>query len=221
LFYLSFQRKQKHQGKYWPSKSSLWIKLISIAFCFREAWYKSIRCFGVRQVRDQWTCIPHIWHLSSSLCKFLSFSCLGSCVSIYSDMASRLFKGLSLLLFHLFFPYLYPLVLSCLLDKGSIHFKEWFRTCGMALMIFHQKFIILFSHKKKHEISSEYLLKLHSLYCCCGTIFEAWKVKNVFSNIWYHVIFSPHNLSYEVILKGAKLYSLTDLKSCNLKCNQL
>jgi hypothetical protein len=74
--------------------------------------------------------------------------------------------------------------------------------------------------KKKHEISSEYLLKLHSLYCCCGTIFEAWKVKNVIFNIWYHVIFSPHNLSYEVILKGAELYSLTDLKSYNLKCNQ-
>jgi hypothetical protein len=28
-------------------------------------------------------------------------------------------------------------------------------------------------------------LKLRSLYCCCGTIFEAWKVKNVFSNIWF------------------------------------
>jgi len=38
---------------------------------------------------------------------------------------------------------------------------------------------------KKHEISFEYLLKLRSLYCCCGTIFEAWKVKNVFSNIWF------------------------------------
>jgi hypothetical protein len=29
------------------------------------------------------------------------------------------------------------LVLSCLLDKGSIHFREWFRICGMRLMIFH------------------------------------------------------------------------------------
>jgi hypothetical protein len=48
---------------------------------------------------------------------------------------------------------------------------------------------------RKHEINSEYLLKLRSLYFCCSTIFETWKVDNVFSNIWFSVIFSPHNFS--------------------------
>jgi hypothetical protein len=34
---------------------------------------------------------------------------------------------------------------------------------------------LFYSATIKHEISFEYLLKLHSLYCCCKIIFEAWK----------------------------------------------
>jgi hypothetical protein len=50
------------------------------------------------------------------------------------------------------FPFIFSisisLVLSCLLDKDFIHFKEWFITYGMRVMVFHQKLFILFSHKK-------------------------------------------------------------------------
>jgi hypothetical protein len=75
------------------------------------------------------------------------------------------------------------LVLSCLLNKGSIHSSEWFRTCVMGLMIFFIKSSLFCSSIRRHEICSEYLLKLRSLYCCCKIIFEAWKVKNVLFNI--------------------------------------
>ena len=29
-------------------------------FSFMEAWYKSTKCLGVRQVHDQWPSIPHL-----------------------------------------------------------------------------------------------------------------------------------------------------------------
>ena len=45
---------------------------------------------------------------------------------------------------------------------------------------------------------------------------EMWSM--FFSNISDSMIFSPHNCNLELILKSAKLYSTTILKSCNLKC---
>jgi len=97
------------------------------------------------------------------------------------------------------FPFIFSisitLVLSYLLDKCFIHFRKRFRTCGMWLMIFHKK-----TH---YFVQPQEDMKLHSLYCCCKIIFEAWKVKNVFSNIWSSVIFSSYNFSCGVILKRA------------------
>jgi len=79
--------------------------------------------------------------------------------------------------------------------------------------------LLFYSATRKHEISSEYLLKLRSLYYYCRTIVEAWKVESIFFNIWSSVIFSLRNFRCEVILKRTKLYSLSNLKSCNLKYN--
>jgi hypothetical protein len=79
--------------------------------------------------------------------------------------------------------------------------------------------LLFYSATRKHEISSEYLLKLRSLYYYCRTIVETWKVESIFFNIWSSVIFSLRNFRCEVILKRTELYSLSNLKSCNLKCN--
>jgi hypothetical protein len=79
--------------------------------------------------------------------------------------------------------------------------------------------LLFYSATRKHEISSEYLLKLCSLYYYCRTIVEAWKVESIFFNIWFSMIFSLCNFRCEVILKRTELYLLSNLKSCNLKCN--
>ena len=41
-----------------------------------------------------------------------------------------------------------------------------------------------------------------------------------FSNMSSSLIFFLHNFNWELILKSAELYSLTVLKSCNLRCIQ-
>ena len=79
--------------------------------------------------------------------------------------------------------------------------------------------LLFYSATRKHEISSKYLLKLRSLYYYCRTIVETWKVESIFFNIWSSVIFSLRNFRCEVILKRTELYLLSNLKSCNLKCN--
>ena len=76
------------------------------------------------------------------------------------------------------------------------------------------------SATRRHDINSEYFVNLHSRYCCCRSTFEAWSVVKVFFNMSSSVIFSPHNFNWELILKSAELYSLTVLKSCNLRCIQ-
>jgi hypothetical protein len=78
---------------------------------------------------------------------------------------------------------------------------------------FFIKNLLFCSTTRRHDINFEYLLKLHSSYCCYITIFKAWKEENKFSNIWFYVIFLPQNFSCEVILKRIELYSLTDFKS--------
>jgi hypothetical protein len=57
-------------------------------------------------------------------------------VFISCDMVSCLLNDY-LFSFSIYFFISIPLVIYCLLDKGSIHFREWFRICGMRLMIFH------------------------------------------------------------------------------------
>ena len=73
------------------------------------------------------------------------------------------------------------------------------------------------SATRRHDISSEYFWNLHSWYCFCRSIFQAWNLVNVFSNMSSSVIFSPLNLNCEGILNSIELYSLTLLKSCNLR----
>ena len=85
---------------------------------------------------------------------------------------------------------------------------------------FLNKSSLFCSTTRRHDISSEYFSNLHSRYCYCRSLFEAWNVVNVFSNMSSSVTFSPHNFNCEVILISAKLYSLTLLKSCNLRCIQ-
>ena len=41
---------------------------------------------------------------------------------------------------------------------------------------------------------------------------------NVFSSMSSPMTFSPHNFNWELILNNAELYSLTVLKSYNLRC---
>jgi len=80
------------------------------------------------------------------------------------------------------------LVLSYLLGKGSFTSQNDLELVRWDWWFFIKNswfFLVI----RSHEISSEYLLKLRSLYCYCRTIFEAWKIKNFFSNIWYFVIF--------------------------------
>ena len=43
---------------------------------------------------------------------------------------------------------------------------------------------------------------------------------NGFSSMSSYVTFSPHNFNWKLILNNAELYSLTILKSCNLRCIQ-
>ena len=92
-------------------------------------------------------------HITSMtlMCQVYANSCillvLVLYVSNFNGMVGCLLKDYHFSFFF-FFPISIPLVLSCFLDKGFIHFREWFRTSRMRLMIFHQKLIILFSHKK-------------------------------------------------------------------------
>ena len=64
------------------------------------------------------------------------------------------------------------------------------------------------SATRRHDISFEYFSNLRSRYCCCKSIFKAWNLVNVFSNMSSSVTFSPHNFNCEVILSSVELYSL-------------
>ena len=75
---------------------------------------------------------------------------------------------------------------------------------------------------RRHDINPKDFVNIHSRYCCCRSTFEAWNVVKVFSNMSsFMIFFSPCNFNWEPILNNAELYSLTILKSCNLKYIQL
>ncbi|KAJ0430015.1 hypothetical protein HanHA300_Chr17g0664071 [Helianthus annuus] len=71
--------------------------------------------------------------------------------------------------------------------------------------------LLFCSATNKHDISSEYFVKLRSLYCCARSMFDKWNVEIVCSIMSLSVICSPHNLSSEVMRRKAELYSLTVL----------
>ena len=73
---------------------------------------------------------------------------------------------------------------------------------------------------RRHDINLDYFINLPSRYCCCRSTFEAWNVVKNFLTCLLLWFFFLHNFNWELILKSAELYSLTVLKSYNLKCIQ-
>ncbi|KAJ0589640.1 hypothetical protein HanIR_Chr04g0188541 [Helianthus annuus] len=72
--------------------------------------------------------------------------------------------------------------------------------------------LLFCSATNKHDISSEYFVKLRSLYCCARSMFDKRNCSAVVCSIMsLSVICSPHNLSSKVMRRRAELYSLTVL----------
>ena len=121
-------------------------KISSYTFCFRETWYKFVRCFDVWQIWDQWSCIQHSWHLSSDACKFFPLFLGSLCLHfLYCGLP---FEGLSLLFFHLFFPHLYPWFFFVFWIKVSFTLRNGLEPVGWDWWFFIKSSLVLFSHKK-------------------------------------------------------------------------
>jgi len=108
------------------------------------------------------------------------------CVTTSGGMVCCFLKD-CLLFFPFFFSYLYPWFFLVFWTKVPFTSGNGLEPVGWDWCFFI-KSSLFYSATRRHEISFEYLLKLHSRYCCCMIIFEAWKVENVSSSIvilWY------------------------------------
>jgi hypothetical protein len=130
-----------------------------------------------------WPCIPHLWHLFLGLCKFLPFSCLGLLCLHFWWYDVLPFKDY-LLSFFIYFFHIYCWFFLVSWTNISFTLGNDFEPVGWDWWFFI-KSLLFCSTTRRHDINFEYLLKLHSLYCCYKTIFKARKEENIFSNIWF------------------------------------
>ena len=66
---------------------------------------------------------------------------------------------------------------TCLMSNRTI------MIASAIIMLPYMLFAFIMILVRMKEVNFEYVLNWHCQHCCCNTIFEAWKVENVFSKI--------------------------------------